>query len=252
MELFATSIIKSLIFPPGIFLLLLTVSALLLNKRPLLGKSVLWAGLIIFYLFSMPLISHYLISQLETYPALDASKIGNDGAGVIVILASGRERNAKEYSGDTVGKNTLLRCRYGAFLQRKTGLPILVSGGLVLDKEGASLAQVMAELLREDFQAGEVWLEDKSRTTGENALFSEKFLALKNIDTAYLVTQAWHMPRSVVAFEKTGLKIVPAPTAFEGGQPFKYMDLLPSAGAIHTSRYALQEMVGTLWYKIRY
>jgi len=231
---------------------MLAVGVLLLNKSPLMGKAALWFGLIIFYLFSTPLISSHLINQLETYPALGEYEIGKSGVGAIVILSSGRDRDAREYGGDTVDKHTLLRCRYGAFLQRKTGLPILVSGGRVLDKEGKSLAQVMAEVLREDFQAREVWLEDKSRTTGENALFSEKILAQKNIDAVYLVTQAWHMPRSVVAFEKTGLKVIPAPTAFEGGSPFKFMDMLPNANAINTSYFALHELIGAFWYKIRY
>jgi uncharacterized SAM-binding protein YcdF (DUF218 family) len=127
-----------------------------------------------------------------------------------------------------------------------------VSGGLVLDKEGKTLAQVMAELLREDFQSGEVWLEDKSRTTGENAFFSKKLLAEKQIDTIYLVTQAWHMPRSVAIFEKAGLKVIPAPTAFEGGKPFTMLALLPGAKAMNISRYAIREMAAALWYKIRY
>jgi uncharacterized SAM-binding protein YcdF (DUF218 family) len=252
MEQVATSIIGSLIFPPGLILFMLAVGVLLLNKSPVLGKSVLWFGLIIFYLSSTPFVSGHLINLLETYPALDADEIGNSDAGAIVILSSERDRDAKEYGGDTVGKYTLLRCRYGAFLQRKTGLPILVSGGRVFDKEGKSLAQVMAEVLREDFQAEKVWLEDKSRTTGENALFSEKFLAQKNIDAVYLVTQAWHMPRSVVAFEKAGLKVIPAPTAFEGGNPFKFMDILPSANSMNRTHFALHEMVGAIWYKIRY
>ena len=252
MEQIATSIIGSLILPPGLILLMLAVGALLLNKSPVLGKSMLLFGLIIFYLSSTPFISGHLINLLETYPALDAYEIGNSGAGAIVILSSGRDREAKEYGGDTVGKYTLLRCRYGAFLQRKTGLPILVSGGWVLDKEGKSLAQVMAEVLREDFQSENVWLEDKSRTTGENAIFSEKFLAQKNIDSVFLVTQAWHMPRSVVAFEKAGLKVTPAPTAFEGGNLFKLMDILPSANSISQTKFALHEMVGAFWYQIRY
>ncbi len=252
MEQFITSIIESLIFPPGLILFLLVAGMLLLNKKPVLGKSALWFGLILLYLLSTPLISRHLINQLEIYPALDSNKIGDSGAGVIVILASKRNKNAKEYGGDTVGKDTLIRCRYGAFLQRRTGLPILVSGGSALDKVGKSLAQVMAELLKEDFKAGEVWLEDKSKTTGENALFSQKLLEQKNVDTVYLVTQAWHMPRAIVAFEKTGLKVIPAPTAFEGEKSFKTMDLLPSANAINVTRLALHEMVGAIWYRVRY
>ena len=252
MELIATSIIGALILPPGLILLMLAVGVLLLSKSSVLGKSVLWFGLIIFYLSSTPFISGHLISLLETYPALDAYEIDNSGAGAIVILSSERDKNAKEYGGDTVGKYTLLRCRYGAFLQRKTGLPILVSGGWVLDKEGKSLAQVMAEVLREDFHAEKVWLEDESRTTGENAIFSGKFLAQKNINAVYLVTQAWHMPRSVVAFEKAGLKVIPAPTAFEGENSFEFMDILPNANSISKTRFALHEMVGAFWYKIRH
>ena len=49
MELIATSIIGVLILPPGLILLVLAVGVLLLNKSPVLGKSVLWFGLIIFY-----------------------------------------------------------------------------------------------------------------------------------------------------------------------------------------------------------
>ena len=252
MEQFVTRIIESLILPPGLFLFLLVVGLVLLKKKPVLGKSVLCFVLATFYLLSTPLISGHLINQIETYPALDLKNLGDSEAGAIVVLASGRDENAKEYGGDTVGIYTLLRSRYGAFLQRKTGLPILVSGGLVLDKGGKSLAEVMAELLRDDFQAGEVWLEDESRTTGENAFFSQKVLAQKQIDTVYLVTQAWHMPRSVTVFKNAGLKVIPAPTAFEGGKPFKLMDVLPSASAINISRLALHEMVGALWYKIRY
>ncbi len=252
MEQFVTRTIDALIFPPGLFLVLFAVGLMLLNKRPALAKPLLSVGLIVFYLLSTPFIAGLLINRVETYPALDAKSLGNSAAGAIVVLASGRDKNAQEYGSDTVGAQTLLRSRYGAFLQRHTGLPILVSGGLVLGKEGKSLAQVMAELLREDFQAGEVWLEDKSRTTGENAFFSNKLLVQKQIDTIYLVTQAWHMPRSVAVFEKAGLKVIPAPTAFEGGKPFKMLALLPSAQAINISRYALREMTVALWYKIRY
>ena len=97
-----------------------------------------------------------------------------------------------------------------------------------------------------------MWLEDKSRTTGENALYSKRLLEKKQIDTVYLVTQAWHMPRSVSIFEKVGFNVVPAPTAFESGKPFIWLDILPGAGAMKVSRIALHEMAGAVWYRIRY
>lgn len=252
MELLVTSVIKTLILPPGFFLILFATSLLLLRKWPVIGRSLLWTGLVILYLLSTPIIAGFLLNRLEIYPALDANNIEDSTIGAIVILASDRERGAKEYGGDSVGFNTLIRCRYGAFLQRKTGLPIMVSGGYVLDTEGRSLAETMAESLKEDFRAGEVWLEDKSRTTAENGFYSHKILAQKKINTVYLVTQAWHMPRSVAVFEKAGLKVIPAPTAFKGSDEIEIQGLLPGANALNTSRLALYEMIGILWYEIRY
>ncbi len=252
MEVLATNIIKLLILPPGLFFLLLVTGLLLSRRRPVIGKSMLWLGLVIFYLTSMPIVAEFLIDQLEIYPPLGADDIAHHTAGAIVILTSEREKDAKEYGGDTVGVNSLLRSRYGAFLQRKTGLPILVSGGFVLDKEGKSLAQTMFESLKQDFHADEVWLEDNSRTTAENAFFSRTLLSQKHIDTVFLVTQAGHMPRSVAVFENTGLKVIPAPTAYKGDKPLEFTGLLPDANAITVTRFALYEMAGLLWYKIRY
>jgi hypothetical protein len=37
-----------------------------------------------------------------------------------------------EYGGDTLGRLTLERVRYGARVAKKTGLPVLVAGGSVL------------------------------------------------------------------------------------------------------------------------
>ena len=252
MEQFVTRAIEAFILPPGIFLVVFTVAAVLLIKRPLLARRLLYAGIAIFYLISTPLVADLLISQVERYPALEYEDFKQSGAGAIVILGSGRDKDAREFGGDTVGKHSLLRARYGAFLQRKTGLPIVVSGGLVLNQEGKSIAQVMADVLKEEYNAGEVWLEDKSRTTGENALYSKRLLEKKQIDTVYLVTQAWHMPRSVSIFEKVGFNVVPAPTAFESGKPFVWLDILPDARAIKLSSMALHEMAGAVWYRIRY
>jgi uncharacterized SAM-binding protein YcdF (DUF218 family) len=252
MELLAASIIKSIILPPGLFFVLLVIGMLLLYKNSTLGKTVLWLGLLVAYLLSTPLVADRLVAQVETYPALDINELATYDAGAIVILAGARERNAVEFGGDSVSRDTLLRCRYGAFLHHKTGLPILVSGGLVLDKEGKSLAQTMAEVLVNEFHTGAVWLEDDSRTTWENALLSSQFLEQRNIASAYLVTQAWHMPRSVTAFENAGLKVIPAPTAFRSGKASTTLGLMPDSYAIHASSMALHEMLGALWYRIRH
>lgn len=251
-ELYLTKILKSLIFPPGGLLLLWLLGLLLLRRSVLLAKTLLWAGLAVAYLLCTPLVSGRLLQQLDVYPALTREQIKQAPARAIVVLSAGRYKDAPEYGGDTVGNHTLVRVRYGAHLQRLSGLPVLVSGGHVFDKQGASLAQVMADSLRNDFHIGQVWLEDKSRTTAENARFSRDLLQQKGIDTVFLVTHAIHMPRAVAMFEQVGLTVIPAPTRFYAAEGGWLVQLLPEPGAIVNSYMALHELVGRFWYRLRY
>ena len=110
----------------------------------------------------------------------------------------------------------------------------------------------MAESLRQDFSAGEVWLEDGSLSTADNAFRSKAFLLQKNIDRIYLVTQAWHMPRAVDMFEKADLEVIAAPTAFAGKPGFSLLSMLPSAAALQLSRLVLREIAARIWYRLLY
>jgi len=173
---------EELVLPPGLFLVLTAGCLYLRRKKPALGKASVYVLMLVFYLCCSPYFAALLISQVETYPALDASDPGDPTAGAIVLLSGDLNLAAPEYGGDTVGGHTLLRARYAAFLQRNTDLPILVSGGLLPQGANKSLAQAMAENLKQDFDAAELWLEDKSLSTAENAFFSKTLLAQKQVN----------------------------------------------------------------------
>jgi uncharacterized SAM-binding protein YcdF (DUF218 family) len=251
-ELYLGYLLKSLFLPPGILLLLWLFGLWMLQRNVFFGRILLWGGLGIAYLLTTPLVSGLLLQQLQTFPALTPEEIRQSPAQAIVVLSAERYRDAPEYGVDTVGNHTLVRIRYAAFLHRETGLPIMVSGGHVFDHEGDSLARVMADSLLQDFGIDSVWLEDESRNTAENASLSHALLLEKGVDTVFLVTHAIHMPRAVAAFERTGLKVIPAPTRFhrfpEGSHALL---LLPNAGAVVDSYMALHELVGRLWYALR-
>ncbi len=251
-ELYITNLIKSIILPPGSLLLLLLLGLLLLKSQPRMAKRMLWSGLVLTYLLSTPLLSGLLLQQTQVFPALTEAEIRQTSAQVIVVLSAGRYKTAPEYGGDTVANNTLARLRYGAYLHRQTGLPMLVSGGHVLDRQGDSLAQVMANSLRDDFQVERVWLEDNSSTTAENARLSKQLLAEKKIETIFLVTHASHMPRAVTIFERQGLTVIAAPTRFYIMQDNGFLLLIPNAAAMADSYFGLHELLGQLWYKLRY
>ncbi len=163
----------------------------------------------------------------------------------IVVLGGDIRRGAPEFGGDTVGPLTLERVRYAAKLHRETALPILVTGKLV--------AIAMKEALNQDFGVEVQWVEPAARTTFENAKFSAALFRNEGIRTAYVVTHAWHMPRSVEAFENAGLNAVAAPTAFTPiSRGTRLADYVPFAQALTNGGYAIHELLGLVWYRLAY
>ena len=207
-------------------------------------------GLILLYLVSTPLVASALLRSHQVYPALPVGSHDRD-VGAIVVLSGNLRRDAPEYGGDTVGSLTLQRLRYGAKLHRETGLPILVTGGL-LSGSSAPIAEVMRQTLRDDFKIPTAWIETDSRTTFENAKNSSEILAAAGIRRIYLVTHAWHMPRAKAVFEAAGLDVVPAPTMFLPELPFKPSYLLPTAGGLSMGYFAIYEWLARAWYALAY
>lgn len=210
------------------------------------------AGLIAF-LLSVPLVTDGLMALLQTVPPILPDQVGAAGTladTAIVILSAGRRHEAPEYGGETVDGLTLERLRYGARLARATGLPVLVTGGLATAHE-RSLADLMAETLAGDYGIEPRWREERSTNTMENARFSAALLRREGIGRVLLVTHGWHMRRALAAFRASGLTVLPAPTAFYGTAP-DASDLVPSMAALRMSGYAVHELVGGLWYRLRY
>lgn len=246
-------VLRSLLAPPMLQILLM-----------LLGFGLRWrgwrrsgAGLIALALFSLylmatPWAAHQLARGLETEPPLDLSRPENwQGAQVIVILGGGRDP-APEFGGrDKPNYWTASRLRYGAALYRRTGLPLLVSGGIV----GAgqeSEAAIMARSLEEDHIVNVRWLEARSRTTWENAQYSRDVLEDDAIDHIVLVTQAMHMPRARLAFEHAGFTVIAAPIDFslpEGSS--RLLRLVPNPVSFLKSAQAVREYIGCLAYRAR-
>jgi uncharacterized SAM-binding protein YcdF (DUF218 family) len=110
----------------------------------------------------------------------------------------------------------------------------------------------MAAALREDFGVPVKWVEGRSRDTGENAAFSAALLRADGVNRILLVTDAMHMPRARTAFERAGLDVVSAPTIFFSRQPLPWYAWVPSAEGMRRSWYAIYELIGIVWYKVRH
>jgi uncharacterized SAM-binding protein YcdF (DUF218 family) len=114
-----------------------------------------------------------------------------------------------------------------------------------------SEAQAMKTVLEHEFKAPVTWMEDASANTLENARASFKILKAQGITRIYLVTHAWHMPRSQRIFEASGFAVVAAPTAFSTSHGFTLLDCLPQAYALRQSSVFFHEIIGLIWYRLK-
>jgi len=110
----------------------------MLTPRPEARLACLVLGLGSLYLPNTPAASAWLRGQLEIYPPV---ALEHGTAVAIVVLGADRRRDAPEYGGDTIGGFGLERLRYAAWLHKKTGLPVLVSG------DGSTQDEVVPEAI---------------------------------------------------------------------------------------------------------
>lgn len=241
-----TNALASLLIPPGLLLAVLAAGLALARSRPRLGRALQFVGAGFLYLLSMPLVGTALLQSWET----PATATPLPPAAAIVVLGGGQYRNAPEYGGDTVGAMGLVRLRYAARLQRRSGLPVLVSGGSP-DGAPVSEAQAMRITLEREFGVPVRWVESLSANTLDSARNSRDLLAAEGVRRIVLVTHAWHMPRARLAFENAGFEVIPAPTAHATRSTPTVLDLLPDAGALLDSALFFHEAIGILWYRLR-
>ncbi len=239
---------KQILLPPASLILCCIAGLAVMRRRGDAAWRLAMAAMGALYLLSTPVVADSLLSSLEVYPPLGNRAIAADRVQAIVVLSAENEA-APEFGGSTVGPLTLVRLRYGAHLHALTHLPILVSGGLSPDT-GTTLAGEMQAVLRREYGIGEVWIEDKSTTTRENAILSSAILKEKGITRIFLVTHAWHMLRAYEAFARTGLQVIAAPTAFTVVGDVTLLDFLPSGKAVLGSYYAAHELLGGLYYRL--
>lgn len=249
-----TKAIGMLLTPPAVIVLVGLLGFLLQIKWRFFGSLVMAVALAALWVLSLPLTGWQLLAGLErgVRPLELATLSKTADIQAIVVLAGGRYTAAPEYgSADTVSAETLVRLRYAAALHRHTGLPLLVSGGPVFGERPAE-AVLMQQVLEREFQIKARWVEDRSRDTRENAVYSKKLLEAEGIRRVYLVTHAWHMPRAEWAFVHAGLLVTPAPTGFTTLDKAErgLLGYLPSARGLLRSQIALREHLALRWYKL--
>lgn len=242
--------LKALVLPPACLLALYGAGWLLRRRLPRLGAVCRHGAVLLLYFLSTGVGAWLLAHPLEMLePVLAAHQPAP--AQAIVVLSAGRIRTSPEYGGVAMPDFTALeRIAYAARVARATGLPLLVSGGLLAEDDRETLARGMQRVFEDQFQLPVRWAETMSRNTAQNATQSARMLRQDGVTRIILVTDAMHMRRARLAFERAGLAVTPAPTFYVEAGPFEPGRLLPTIENLRRSHYALYEWFGLAWYRL--
>ena len=217
------------------------------------SKKIILLGVIILVFCSLPIISNKLISYLEKdYVLRDISTI--DKADAIVVL-SGMLKTIKtgdklKYEfGDSVDR---ILSGIDLFKNNKASLLILTRGQLPWSlgiPEGEYLKYFAIKF---GVPEESISITDIVQNTAEEAKSVKKILNL-NEAKIILITSAFHMPRAKKVFEASNIKVIPFAVDFQIiHKNFTIMDLIPSANSFTRTSFFVREMIGRLYYNLRY
>lgn len=213
---------------------------------------ILAVAFLLLFLLSWPPVYLILLQPFEhPYRHKD---VPLEGAQVIVVLSSGiHYATVPGLPAARLGSDTYERCQYAAWLQKKSGLPVLASGGGNQDDpDTPPYAMLMRDaLVNEGVPKSMILSEERSRTTHENAVYSAQMLRTRGVSRIILVTDAYHMPRAEKSFRKQGLQVVPAACGFRTFDKLNSITLVPSWEALGFGEDLLHESVGLAWYWLR-
>jgi uncharacterized SAM-binding protein YcdF (DUF218 family) len=247
---FVKFLYSTFLFPPGIFIVGLFVLCIFLYKRQRTSANVIALFTLVFYLCTISLISDRLIGSLEGRYRVPDPVSGD----VIVMLGGGATLDTPNVHGlghlSGFAANRLLTC---VQLYQILHVPIIVSGGKVLETTGSEADIAKVILMGLGVPAEKVIVENKSLNTTENARFTKELLEQYHFEQPILVTSAFHMERAVLQFTKVNSVVTPYPTDYQTNVEHKFQphQLWPSASALVDTSLALKEYVGILavkWY----
>jgi uncharacterized SAM-binding protein YcdF (DUF218 family) len=235
---------------PSNLVILIGIGGLLLmpTRFARAGRWFAFTSLVVLAILGFSPVGNALIIPLENrFPPWDAKRGAPDG----IIVLGGAINGAGP--GDEVMLNE------GA--ERLTVVPelardypnarILFSGGSsALIDDGDAEAKFALRLLESlGVARGRIILEDHSRNTVENALYSKAIVQPKPGERWLLVTSAYHMPRAIGVFRKAGFPVEPYPVDWRtrGVEDALYPFATMSEGLRQTDT-AVHEWIGLAVY----
>lgn len=130
---------------------------------------------------------------------------------------------------------------------------IIISGGSIYANRPKEADFLSKELQLLGIPKSDLIVENQSRTTYENAVYTKKIIDSIKLRPPYvLVTSAMHISRAEKVFAKAGLQVVPFPSDFQVfDKKFFLADyFIPELNIINNWSSFLKEVIGIWGYKL--
>lgn len=237
--------------PSNLFFLMMLAGILLMATRfAKIGKALAVAALALIVVFGLGPAGNWLIYPLEQrFPKWDAAHGAPDG---IIVLGGSIGPSNSQARGEPALNESAERLTVIAELARRfPSIPIVFSGGNAsLIPGGPSEAQFVRRIFESFGIAPErIMLEDRSRTTAENAALTRDMVKPRPGSRWLLVTSAHHMPRSVGVFRAADFPVEAYPVDWRtAGAEDLWTPFRSVAGGLARTDAAAHEWIGLLVY----
>ena len=237
-----------LIASPLFLIIFLIILGIIFKSKKI---SFLGVGILIFC--SLPIISTKLISYLEKDHVLqDISNI--DKADAIVVLSGMIKIIKVDDELKYEFRDAVDRILSGIDLFKNNKAPLLIlTRGKYPWSEGIPEGEYLKDFaIKFGVPKESILLTEIVQNTIQEAKAVKKLLN-SNEAKIVLVTSAYHMPRAKKVFETSNIKVIPfAVDYISSAQKITFMHFIPSAGSLNTTSFFVREMIGRLYYNLRY
>lgn len=199
----------------------------------------------------LPLGNWAVIPLENRFSGVALPAAGEQVAGIIILggfedgwVSSGRGGLAINEAGERLTEGVRLARRYPQARVVFTGG---VAGLLATQKAAAEPIRQFLEDVGID--GSRIVLEDRSRNTYQNALFTRDLVKPQPGGKWLLVTSAYHTPRSVGVFRHAGFDVIPAPVDYrtrDSDDAYRMFESVPSG--LQRLDLAVREWIGLAAY----
>ncbi|HWB44888.1 MAG TPA: YdcF family protein [Hyphomicrobiaceae bacterium] len=217
------------------------------------GVRLALAGCALLFVCGLSPVGEMLIRPLENrFARPDLSAPGRAITGVIVLGGAS--------DGRVVGRPDLAPLNEAA--ERMTEAVVLArrfpqarvvfsggSGALIAREppEAAAAGRLFTALGVDPARA---LLEDKSRDTYENALYTHRLLQPKPGERWLLITSAWHMPRAIGCFRQAGFAVDAWPVDYRTPRRLRLLPFPSLPEGLRRVDFAMREYAGLVVYRL--